>query len=55
MKNDFIFVKFYNYSMDVIDSLKMCLRILLNVNTTKSQNEIKHVYLKGAKKLRQDL
>lgn len=44
----------YN-ELDVEDSLNMCLRILLNVNTTKAQDEIKHIYLKGAKKLRKDL
>lgn len=41
--------------LDVPNSLKMCLRILLNVNTTKLQNEIKHIYLKGASILRGDL
>lgn len=41
--------------LDVPDSLKMCLRILLNINTTKTQNEIKHIYLKGATILRGDL
>jgi len=41
--------------LDVPNSLKMCLRILLNINTTKAQNEIKHIYLKGATALRGDL
>ena len=41
--------------LDVPNSLKMCLRILLNVNTNKTQDEIKHVYLKGASILRGDL
>ena len=41
--------------MKVDGSLKMCIRILLNVNTSKDQNVIKHVYLKGATKLRPDL
>lgn len=41
--------------MDVVDSLRMCLRVLVVINTTKSQEEIKHVYLKGAKVLRPDL
>ncbi len=40
---------------DIKDSLKKCIRILLSINTTKSQDEIKHIYLKGAKVLRQDL
>lgn len=41
--------------LDVPNSLKMCLRVLLNINTNKSQDEIKHVYLKGAGVLRGDL
>lgn len=44
----------YN-ELNVENSLKMCLRVLLNINTDKKQNEIKHVYLKGASILRQDL
>ena len=36
-------------------SLEKCLRILLNINTEKSQDEIKHIYLKGAKILREDI
>lgn len=44
----------YN-ELDVDGSIKKCLRILLNVNTEKKQDEIKHVYLKGAKVLRQDI
>ena len=41
--------------LDVVGSLRMCLRILLNVNTDKTQEEIKHIYLKGATILRGDL
>ena len=41
--------------LNVPNSLKMCLRILLNVNSEKSQEEIKHIYLKGATILRGDL
>lgn len=43
------------FEADIDGAIKKCLRILLNINTTKSQNEIKHIYLKDAKKLRQDL
>ncbi|BAF59811.1 MAG: chorismate mutase [Pelotomaculum sp.] len=32
-----------------------CIRVLLHVNTGKSQKELKHVYLKGAACLREDL
>ncbi len=41
--------------LDVPNSIRMCLRVLFVVNTDKNQNEIKHVYLKGAKSLRTDL
>ncbi|HOO72447.1 MAG TPA: chorismate mutase [Spirochaetota bacterium] len=36
-------------------SLKMCIRVLLHINTEKKQNEIIHVYLYGAERLRPDL
>lgn len=41
--------------MDVEPSLKKCIRIMMVVNTEKQQNEIKHIYLGGAKILRSDL
>lgn len=41
--------------LDIDSSLKMCLRILVVINTNKHQHEIKHVYLKGAEILRPDL
>lgn len=41
--------------IDVPGSLKKCVRVLMHVNTQKSQEEINHVYLKGAKCLRTDL
>lgn len=41
--------------LKIENSLKMCLRIMINLNTTKEQNEIKHIYLKEAKILRKDL
>ena len=37
------------------NSLKMSIRVLIVFNSELSQNEIKHVYLKGAEKLRPDL
>jgi len=40
------------HEMVVPDGLPMCLRILILVNTDKDQEEIQHVYLKGAIKLR---
>ncbi len=36
-------------------SLKMCIRILMHINTDKSLDEINHVYLKEAVRLRPDL
>ncbi len=41
--------------MEVKNSLPMCLRVLITINTDKTQDEIKHCYLKGAKVLRGDL
>jgi chorismate mutase len=36
-------------------SKPLCIRVLLHVNTTKSREQIKHVYLHGAQGLRDDL
>lgn len=36
-------------------SLPHCIRIMIQVNTEKSQREMNHVYLNGAKVLRPDL
>ena len=41
--------------MKIENSLKKCLRVLIVINTELNQDEIKHVYLKGAQKLREDL
>lgn len=41
--------------MQVKEALPLCLRTLITINTEKSQKEIKHCYLKGAKALRKDL
>ena len=43
------------HEMDVPGSLPHCLRILLQVNTQRSQAEMQHVYLRGAEVLRPDL
>jgi len=42
------------HEMNVPNSLPRCLRILMLVNTEKAADEIKHVYLGEAKKLRED-
>jgi chorismate mutase len=36
-------------------SLRSCIRVLLHLNSDKRQDEMKHVYLHEAKKLRPDL
>lgn len=41
--------------IDVPGSLKKCIRVLLHINTDKSNNEIRHIYLEGAKVLRPDI
>ncbi len=42
------------HELDVPGSLRLCIRILLHWNTDKAADEIVHVYVKGAKKLRPD-
>ena len=41
--------------LKIDNSLRKCLRILITINTDLAQDQIKHVYLKGAQKLREDL
>lgn len=36
-------------------AMPLCIRILLHVNSEKSQAEMRHVYLRNAKKLRPDV
>ncbi|WNQ14270.1 chorismate mutase [Paenibacillus aurantius] len=36
-------------------SLPKCIRLMVHINTTKKQNEIRHVYLNEAKSLRPDI
>ena len=43
------------HEMDVPGSLRMCLRIMLHVNTETPQSKVRHVYLRGAAVLRPDL
>jgi chorismate mutase len=43
------------HEMDVPGSINLCIRVLMHVNTNKSQRDIKHVYLNEAIKLRPDL
>jgi chorismate mutase len=46
---------FCTMEIPVQGSLRNCIRVLLHVNSTLKQDEITHVYLHGAKKLRPDL
>jgi chorismate mutase len=41
--------------IDVPGSLPRVIRVLMHVNTTRTQTEIEHVYLDGARVLRPDL
>lgn len=41
--------------IDVPGRLGKCIRVMVLVNTYKSQKEFRHVYLRGATALRQDL
>lgn len=39
----------------IVGSLPMCIRVLMHINSKKSKSDIKHVYLKNAKDLRNDI
>ena len=43
------------HEMDVANSMPLCIRILMHVNSEITQKDIKHVYLNNAVKLRPDL
>ena len=43
------------HEMNKPGSLPMCLRVLLHVNTDRPAQEIRHVYLRGARVLRPDI
>ncbi len=44
-----------SHEMMVPNALSKCVRVLILVNTEKTENELVHVYLRDAKKLRTDL
>lgn len=46
---------FCTQEMEVPEVLARCIRVLIHVNTDKSQDEIRHVYLDGAVALRPDI
>lgn len=41
--------------IEVAGSIPLCIRVLITINTDKKQDEIRHVYLREAVKLRPDL
>ncbi len=41
--------------LNIKDSLKKCIRIMMHINSNKNLDEITHIYLNNAKKLRPDL
>lgn len=40
--------------MKVADSLPMCLRVLVHIESSRAQGEMEHCYLRGAQELRPD-
>lgn len=43
------------YEVDVPFSLRRCIRVLMHWNTTKTQHEVRHIYVNEAVSLRPDL
>ena len=41
--------------IDVPGGTKLCIRVMAHLETTKSRTELRHVYLEGARSLRDDL
>jgi len=41
--------------LDIVTGTPMCVRIMMHINTDKARGELHHVYLEGAKGLRDDL
>lgn len=44
-----------SHEMKVPGGIKLCVRVLIHWNTDKAQDEIEHVYVRDAKRLRPDL
>jgi chorismate mutase len=43
------------YEVDVPGSLRKCVRVLIHWNTDKPQDQIRHIYVKDAERLRPDI
>lgn len=41
--------------LDITGSQPMCIRVLVHMNTSRTREELRHVYLEGASSLRDDL
>lgn len=41
--------------MDVKDSLRLCIRLMLHIETSKDRSDLNHVFLRGAVALRPEL
>ena len=41
--------------LDIVGGAKFCIRVLMHLTTTRERAELHHVYLEGAKMLRDDL
>lgn len=41
--------------LDIEGSMPLCIRVLLHLNTERRRDQLRHVYLEGARSLRDDL
>jgi chorismate mutase len=41
--------------LDIAGGTPMCIRVMMHLETTRARNELHHVYLEGARALRDDL
>lgn len=41
--------------LDIVDGTPLCLRVLVHLTTERKRNELHHIYLEGARGLRDDL
>lgn len=41
--------------LDIVGATPRCLRVLMHITTTRTRSELHHVYMEGARELRDDL
>jgi chorismate mutase len=41
--------------LDIVNSTPLCIRVMMHLETTRTRADMRHVYLRGAKGLRDDL